>query len=116
MMMLLAKKKINVSIKFKLISSMLFIIDKLVASRCANAGAFNLRQIILGTFDQKIHTTGEADTAEIFSSTYREILGIETPPGTNMPANFRHVGGGYDAQYYGYLVSQRFPFDQLSLA
>ena len=76
-----------------------------MASRRANAGAFNLRQIILSTFDQRIHTTGKADTAAIFSSTYKEILGIEPPSGTNMPANFGHMGGGYDAQYYGYLVS-----------
>ena len=34
------------------------LLDKLIASRIANAGAFNLRQIILGTFDQRIHTTG----------------------------------------------------------
>ena len=70
----------------------------------ANAGAFNLRQIILGTFDQRIHTTGQADTTDIFSQTYMEILGIETISGTNMPANFGHMVG-YDSQYYGYLVS-----------
>ena len=75
-----------------------------LASRLANAGAFNLRQIILGTFDHKIHTTGQADTMDIFNKTYKEILGIETVPGTNMPANFGHMVG-YDAQYYGYLVS-----------
>merc|ERR1711934_698164 len=38
------------------------LLDKLIASRIANAGAFNLRQIILGTFDQRIHTTGKVDT------------------------------------------------------
>ena len=81
------------------------LLDKLVASRKANAGAFNLRQVILGTFDQRIHTTGKADTTKVFSETYKEILGIETPAGTNMPANFGHMAGGYDAQYYGYLVS-----------
>ena len=75
-----------------------------MASRKANAGAFNLRQVILGTFDQRIHTTGKADTTKVFSETYKEILGIETPAGTNMPANFGHMAGGYDAQYYGYLV------------
>ena len=74
------------------------------ASRTANAGAFNLRQIILGTFDQRIHTTGQADTMDIFNKTYKEILGIETVPGTNMPANFGHMVG-YDSQYYGYMVS-----------
>ena len=58
----------------------------------------------MGTFDHKIHTTGQADTMDIFNKTYKEILGIETVPGTNMPANFGHMVG-YDAQYYGYLVS-----------
>ena len=32
------------------------ILDKLIKSRTANAGVFNLRQILLGTFDQKIHS------------------------------------------------------------
>jgi thimet oligopeptidase len=82
------------------------ILDKLVASRKANAGAFNLRQIILGTFDQKIHTRGKADTMQIFADTYKNILGVETVQGTNMPANFAHMVG-YDAQYYGYMVRWR---------
>ena len=81
------------------------LLDKLVASRKANAGSFNLRQIILGTFDQRIHTADKADTQQVYSDTYREIMGIEVPSGTNMPANFGHMAGGYDAQYYGYLVS-----------
>lgn len=80
-----------------------------MASRKANAGAFNLRQVILGTFDQRIHTTGKADTTKVFSDTYKEILGVETPAGTNMPANFGHMAGGYDAQYYGYMVRFFFP-------
>lgn len=79
------------------------LLAKLMASRRANAGGFNLRQIILSTFDQRIHTTGKADTQAVFAQTYKDILGITPIPGTNMPASFGHMVG-YDAQYYGYLV------------
>ena len=32
------------------------LLQTLISSRLANAGVFNLRQILLGTFDQTIHT------------------------------------------------------------
>ena len=44
------------------------LLAKLIASRKANAGGFNLRQIILGTFDQRIHNTGAADTQRLFTN------------------------------------------------
>ena len=83
--------------------------EKLIASRKANAGANNLRQIILGTFDQRVHSQNSADTAKEFSDIYSEILGIRAIPGTNMTASWDHMCG-YDAQYYGYLVSIFFLF------
>ena len=33
-------------------------LDKLVASKNANAGGFTLRQIFLATFDQRLHSSG----------------------------------------------------------
>ena len=80
------------------------ILSKLIASRKANAGGFNLRQIALATFDQRVHTSSKADTQKVFHDTYEEIVGIRPIPGTNMSAAWGHMCG-YDSQYYGYLVS-----------
>ena len=87
--------------------------EKLIASRKANAGANNLRQIILGTFDQRVHSQNSADTAKEFSDIYSEILGIRAIPGTNMTASWDHMCG-YDAQYYGYLWSEVYSQDMFA--
>jgi len=85
-------------------------LDKLVASKKANAGGFNLRQITLATFDQRLHTSPKdtkIDSAALVAKTYKEIVGIDTIPGTNFAAIFGHLVG-YDAQYYGYMWSEVF--------
>uniref|UniRef100_A0A0L8FHT3 Peptidase M3A/M3B catalytic domain-containing protein n=2 Tax=Octopus bimaculoides TaxID=37653 RepID=A0A0L8FHT3_OCTBM len=89
-------------------------IHNLKKSRKANAGIFNLRQMLIGQFDQFIHTQPQVDTKKVFDDLSLELLNIPCIPNTNFSATFSHIVNGYDAQYYGYLWSEVFSVDMFA--
>lgn len=87
------------------------LLQALIDSRNANAGILNMRQIMLASFDQAIHTAESADTAAVLAQFCQDLMTVPATPGTNMAASFGHLAGGYDAQYYGYMWSEVYSAD-----
>nr|AAA41586.1 metalloendopeptidase [Rattus norvegicus] len=53
------------------------LLEKLIKSRQANAGLFNLRQIVLAKVDQVLHTQTDVDPAEEYARSARRSLGCQ---------------------------------------
>ncbi|KAJ6642581.1 Thimet oligopeptidase, partial [Pseudolycoriella hygida] len=91
------------------------LVDKIKKAENANAGYQILRQIVLATFDQRIHQNGSLNPREVYSQTMHEILGLVPSPDTFFPGGFDHVMHSYDAGYYSYLWSEVFSADMYEM-
>ncbi|KAJ3076045.1 hypothetical protein HDU98_005994, partial [Podochytrium sp. JEL0797] len=88
------------------------LMQRLVASRNANSGYTENRQLLLGLYDQAIHSSSAGgDIQALWPKMQKEVVGIEATAGTFMPSAWGHLAGGYDAQYYGYMFSQVYATD-----
>ncbi|NWH78237.1 THOP1 oligopeptidase, partial [Piaya cayana] len=89
------------------------LLEKLIKSRQANTGGSLWREErggergLSGAFPQLVFLCCE-QLPQPFLLTPLPFLCHE---GTNMPATFGHLAGGYDAQYYGYLWSEVYSMD-----
>ncbi len=88
------------------------ILAKMLAAKDFNQGYFYTRQLLFALLDMNYHTSNEpVDSAAVFDSLSKQILGVDAMPGAHFAASFGHLMGGYDAGYYGYLWSEVYATD-----
>lgn len=93
------------------------IMVKLSALDKLHAGYTYKRQLLYGIFDFSIHSLSldKLDTLDLkqyFNELMASILLLEANNAT--PASFAHLVSGYDAGYYGYLMSKTYAIDMFA--
>ena len=81
------------------------ILSKLREAKLATMGNFYRRQLSFGIMDLTIHGENVPATPADLQATCNRVLSevhLPVPEGSAFIAYFGHMGGGYDAGYYGY--------------
>lgn len=93
-------------------------LDKMEQARQATIGTWYRRQLSFGMLDLKLHLSTDEKDFENFVEVSNEIMTdvyLEPPSSTAFVASFGHLGGGYDAGYYGYAWAEAISADMASV-
>jgi len=94
------------------------ILEQMEAARLATIGTHYRRQLALGQLDLAIHMTTDEKVFDDFVAVTNRILSetyLPVPEDTAFVASFGHLGGGYDAGYYGYAWADAIAADMASV-
>ena len=94
------------------------ILAKMEQARLATIATHYRRQLAFGILDLEIHTTTDQQVFDKVVDITNRIMGeiyYPVPDGTGFVASFGHLGGGYDAGYYGYAWADAISVDMASL-
>ncbi len=92
-------------------------LDKMEAARLATIGTWDRRQLSFGMLDLKLHMSNEQKDFDEFVKVSNDIMTevyLAPPKDTAFVASFGHLGGGYDAGYYGYAWAEAISADLAS--
>lgn len=93
-------------------------LDKMEAARLATIGTKYRRQLGFGLLDLAIHMTTDEKVFDDFVAVTNKIMSdtyVPVPENTAFVASFGHLGGGYDAGYYGYAWADAISADMASV-
>lgn len=96
------------------------LIDQLLQQERLHAGYHYKRQLTLGLFDFNLYSMSRdvlmgLDLKDYFNQLRTQILQLPNF-NTSFPAGFGHIVEGYDAGYYGYLLSETYARDMYASA
>ena len=93
-------------------------LNKLEEVRLATIGTHYRRQLAFGLLDLSIHMTTDPKVFDSVIDVTNKIMGdtyLPVPEGSGLIASFGHLGGGYDAGYYGYAWADAISADMASV-
>ena len=94
------------------------ILNKLEEVRLATVGTYYRGQLAYGLLDLTIHMTTDPKVFENVVDVTNKVIGevyLPVPEGSGLVASFGHLGGGYDAGYYGYAWADTIAADMASV-